>query len=63
EIHMGTTRREKAISPCFRILNGQIQHSSDQAEERDDGAIRADGLVWEHTFMGSLINRDFAANG
>ncbi|MEJ2230675.1 MAG: cobyric acid synthase [Nitrospirales bacterium] len=46
EIHMGTTRREKATSPCFRILSGQTEHSSDQADERDDGAIRADGLVW-----------------
>jgi adenosylcobyric acid synthase len=46
EIHMGATRREKTTPPCFRILTGQPRPSSDQGEERVDGAIRADGLVW-----------------
>jgi len=37
EIHMGMTSRRQG-NPCFRIL--------DEAGEREDGAVSADGLVW-----------------
>lgn len=37
EIHVGLTAR-RGGDPCFRIL--------DEAEDREDGAVSADGLVW-----------------
>lgn len=43
EIHMGVTRRN-ATQPCFRILPDS--GGDDQAEQRVDGGMRADGLVW-----------------
>jgi len=46
EIHMGKTTRAKTTPPCFRILTSQAQPSSDPREERVDGAMSADGLVW-----------------
>ncbi len=46
EIHMGLTSRGKRALPCFSILPKTVHSSSGQAFERDDGAMRADGLVW-----------------
>ena len=46
EIHMGLTSRGKGALPCFRILLNVAHSSSGQVHERDDGAMRADGLVW-----------------
>ena len=37
EIHVGLTAR-RGGDPCFRIL--------DEAGDREDGAVSADGLVW-----------------
>ncbi len=46
EIHMGLTSRGKKTLPCFRILPNVAKPSSGQAHERDDGAMREDGIVW-----------------
>ncbi len=46
EIHMGRTNRGKGALPCFRILLNVAHSSSGQVHERDDGAMRVDGLVW-----------------
>ena len=46
EIHMGTTTRAKMTSPCFRILPNHDKPSLDPGDERDEGAMRANGLVW-----------------
>jgi len=46
EIHMGKTTRATTTPPCFRILTSQVQPFSDPREERVDGAMSADGLVW-----------------
>ncbi len=46
EIHMGRTTRAKTVPPCFQILPDEAQVSSGHHEQRDDGAMRADGLVW-----------------
>ena len=46
EIHIGVTTRTKAVSPCFQIFTGDGHSSSEPCEPRDDGGMRADGLVW-----------------
>ncbi len=46
EIHMGCTTRARTVSPCFQILLDEAQPNSGQNEQRADGAMRADGLVW-----------------
>jgi adenosylcobyric acid synthase len=56
EIHMGTTTRAQTISPCFRILTNQGPSSSVLGEERDDGAMSADGLVWG-TYIHGVFDR------
>jgi len=56
EIHMGLTRRAKTIPSCFRILTNSAQPSSDQADERDDGAMSLDTLVWG-TYIHGVFDR------
>jgi len=46
EIHMGTTTRAKMTLPCFRILPNHDQLYLDPGDERDEGAMCANGLVW-----------------
>jgi adenosylcobyric acid synthase len=46
EIHMGTTTRAKTTPPCFRILPNHGQFSLNPGDERDEGAMQANGLVW-----------------
>ena len=46
EIHMGVTTRAKTVPACFQILSDDWLSSSEQCEQREDGAMRADGLVW-----------------
>jgi len=46
EIHMGVTPRAATVPPCFQILSNDSQSSSGQGKQREDGAMRADGLVW-----------------
>ena len=66
EIHMGVTRRADAVSPCFQILSDDGQSSSEPCDQRDDGGMRADGLVWgtyihgvfdQPTFRRQWLNR------
>ncbi len=59
EIHMGRTTRAKTISACFRILTNQGQSSSDLGEDRDDGAMSAEGLVWGTYIHGVFDQPDF----
>jgi adenosylcobyric acid synthase len=60
EIHMGRTRRGTAL-PCFRILRrvGQEGMGGDPSwkeQEAEDGAIRADRLVWG-TYIHGVFDR------
>ena len=67
EIHMGVTTGANAVSPCFQILSDDDHSSSEQYEQRrDDGGMRADGLVWgtyihgvfdQPTFRRQWLNR------
>ena len=59
EIHMGLTSRGKRALPCFRILPNVAHSSSGQAYERDDGAMRADGLVWGTYIHGVFDQPEF----
>jgi adenosylcobyric acid synthase len=56
EIHMGTTTRAKMTPPCFRILPNHSQSSLDPGDERDEGAMRANGLVWG-TYIHGVFDR------
>ncbi len=59
EIHMGRTTREKTVSPCFQILSDEAQPSSGQSTQREDGAMRTDGLVWGTYIHGVFDQPDF----
>jgi len=45
EIHMGVTIRRKTVPPCFHIFRDDREPLG-TSEQRADGAMRADGLVW-----------------
>jgi adenosylcobyric acid synthase len=46
EIHMGMTTRAKMTPPCFRIFPNHGQSSLNPGDERAEGAMRTNGLVW-----------------
>ena len=59
EIHMGITTLASSTSSCFRITKGQGRSSSLQEEEREDGAISANGMVWGTYIHGVFDGPEF----
>ncbi len=59
EIHMGATTRATTVSPCFQIVLDDAQSSSSHYEKKDDGAMRADGLVWGTYIHGVFDQPEF----